>query len=350
MSKTLTPGRAGLLALPVLALFLLSSCTVTLFPFLIESASQLATTAAANWNRAGAHRVRAIFDSSNLPVTADEVIATRTADASGSGTAGGKPFQYLEVDGKSYLKGQSFWQGYYAGDSDEQLLAKGFQDNWTLAGSNRVAEVLAGFSDLDHLVGLLSSEAKHLKKGRQQMYHGQPVTELTDGKGHVWWTTQGSQGQVVAATAPRSLGLGQAAAVTLLAATAPAPRNLASLLTKPVVDPNNPSTLPARYSAVSQHEPGSCNQNGCAIAVTVENMDGAPAGQGVVTVTAYKDSAQTQKITSCTADIPGSIPTNQSGTATCTLAGAAWAAFANASPAGGTFYVGIEVTANPPYV
>lgn len=340
-------SRAGLLAMPVLALFLLSSCTVSLFPFLGESASQLATNAAANWDKAGAHHIQAAYATSGMVVTTDEMIATHGGAATGSGTANGKAYQLLDVNGKMYLKGQSFWQAYYAGDASDQELAKGFQENWTVADSNRVAEVDASLSDLDQLVSLLAKEAKQVKKGQQRTYHGQPVTQLTDGRGHTWWTTEGSTGQVVELV---SKSLGQAKTMILTAGTAQTPRGLADRLTKPVVNPGDPSTLPARYSALDQHEPGSCDQNGCPIDVTVENMGGAAAGQGVVTVTAFKDQSETQAVTSCKANIPGNIPTNQSGTATCTLAGSAWSAFVSSAPNGGTFYVGIAVTTNPPYV
>lgn len=338
---TLTPA-----VLAVVAALTLSACSMSLGPFRSESPSQLATTAAANWSRAAAHRVEGGFDVGGLQVTADEVIGTRHANGAGSGAGDGKPYQLLEMNGRAYLKGQSFWQAYFAGNPDDQMQARGYQENWTMAGGTQVAAALTGLSDLDHLVPLLRSESPHLRKVTQGNVDGQAATELGDGKGHFWWITTGD-GEVVKATAAAA---GSLKLVALDAGAAPAPAGLPRKLGKTVVNPSDPTTMPARYVPVAQHEVGSCGQTGCAINVTVENQGGTPTGQGTVMVKAYRDQADTKLITTCTADIPPSIPSGQSGTATCTLSGAAWSTFVDGAPGGGTFYVMNQVTADPPYV
>jgi hypothetical protein len=340
-------ARVAAVAAAGLAAIILSSCTVSLFPYLSESASQLATTAVTNWEGQSAHRLQGSFQVQGLDLTTDAIISTYAMSGTASGTANASAYEFLEVGGKTYLKGQAFWQTYYSGSSDDQLVAKGFQENWTVAGgANQVAGALSGLSSLDNLITVLSNEAQHVKKGAQRTYQGRPVTELTDGSGHAWWTTQGSDGRVVEVVAASSGSLSQ---VALTVAPAPMPRGLAGRLAQPVVDPNQPSTMPALYEVLGQQQTGACDQSGCGVDVTVENKAGAPAGPGVVTVTAYRDAGHTQTITSCTATVPASIATNQSGTASCTLAGAPWSAFVSASPNGASFYYQGQVTSNPPY-
>jgi hypothetical protein len=342
--------RVGAAAAAIVTFVLLglTSCTVSLFPFLGEPASQLATTAAANWKAAAAHQVQGSFQTYGLDLTTDAVMATDAMGGTASGTADSSPYQFLEVGGKTYLKGQAFWQAYYSGNPGSAMVARGFRDNWTVSGDgNPIAAALSSLSSLDNLVKLLGDEAQHLKKGEQRTYQGRPLIALTDGNGRTWWTTQGSDGRVVRVVAATSESLSE---VALTVAPAQEPHGLAARLTPPIIDPSQPGTLPALYQVVGQQQTGTCDQNGCPFDVTVENKGGAPAGPGVVTVTAYKDAGHTQQITTCTASIPASIPTNQTGTATCTLAGAAWSALVTANPSGGQFYAAAQIMANPPYL
>jgi hypothetical protein len=331
------------LLLTALAAGLLSSCEVQLIPFLPESATQLASTAVSSWNSEAAHHFKGSFTASTTTVNVDVALTTAgVGNGLGSGTADGATFQYLETLQHLYLKGQAFWQAYFSGQATQQALAKGFQDNWTVADQNNVA---LGISELPNLSGLepkLSQEEHSVKKGGTETIDGLAATALTDGV-TTWWVTGGSNGRIVGLDAPTAGGLSN---VHLTMATSAAPVGLQSKLGT-TVDPNDPSTLPAYYFTEGQTEqdPNNCVQSGCAIVVTIFNQGGTPAGPAVVTVTAYVDQAMTQVITTCTASIPSTIASGQTGSATCTLSGAAWSAFT-----GTTFYVAEAVTQNPPYV
>ncbi|MGH7910130.1 MAG: hypothetical protein ACREOV_00225 [Candidatus Dormibacteraceae bacterium] len=336
--------RVGaVVVLPLLALVALSSCGVQLIPFLPESTSQLASTAASSWNGEAAHRFQGTFTASGTTARVDVVLTVSgVGNGLGSGKADGATFQYLELAQKPYLKGQAFWQAYFSGQSSQQTLANGFQNNWTVAGENNVALAIRALPNLSGLVPQLSADSHSVKKGGTRTIDGQQATALTE-NGTTWWVTGGSGGRLVGLQASSAGGLHE---VDLTMATGAAPSGLQSQLGTPV-DPNNASTLPAYYQYQDQTEadPGNCNQDQCAIDVTILNAGGTPAGPAVVTVNAYTDQTKSQLIASCTAPIPSTIASSQTGTASCTLSGPGWSAFT-----GSEFYVYPAVTQNPPYV
>lgn len=332
---------AGLLA--ALVVLALNSCGVPLVPSLPESGVQYASRAVASWRSEDAHRFKGTFSVSSSSVQVDVVLtSTDAGEGLGAGAADNASFQFLEQSQKLYLKGQAFWQAYYNGQATQQKLAKGFQENWTVAGDNNIALGIAQLPDLGGLIAKLDNDQHHVKRGGTRRIAGHLATAVKDGS-TTYWVTSGQPGLLVGVQAASAGGLQN---LDLTMTTASAPSGLQSQLGTPV-DPSDPSTLPAYYHYEGQTEadPDNCNQNGCAIQVTIYNQGGTPAGPAAITVNAYSDQALTQLITSCSVGIPATIATGQTGTAQCTLAGAAWSAFS-----GTTFYVNGVVTQNPPYV
>lgn len=350
------PLRVGLLALCLSAVLGLTGCSVSLFPFSAHktptpqptatslSTAQLADQAVAAWGQNAAEHFKGTLSTSGITLSVDVTLAFGSSgDALGSGTANKAPFQYLSTGDQAYIKGQSFWQGYFTGQAQQQLLAKGYQDNYTIATGNNVALAIQQLTRLGGAVQRLSSEDTSVRRGGGVLtVGGQMAVGLTDGT-TTWWVTQGPKVQLVGLKSQSQGGLQN---VDLLFQQAQAPTGLSGQLGSPV-DPDDPSTMPALYEVtnVMQQNKNNCNDVVCGFNVTVVNQEGKAAGQGVVTVSTYANQSSTQVLADCTANIPTTLATNQSVVVNCGVSGPGWQAYA-----GTNFYVKAIVTQNPPYV
>ena len=308
-----------------------------------RSASLLARQAVNNWGSSGAEHFKGTFSASGIAISVDVALAFGSSGQGlGSGTANNAPFNFLSNGRNAYLKGQSFWQTYYKGQPTDQSQAKGYQENYTVANTNNVALAIAQLPGLSGAVSQLSSAIDTVQKGGSRTIDGRPAVALTQG-GTTWWVTEQRPVALVGLQAPVEGGLQN---IDLTMQTSSTPTDLTQQLGTPV-DPNNPSTMPAMYQvvAVAVQNQSNCTNTVCGFNVTVENIMGAAAGQGVVTVSTYANQTSTQVLADCTANIPTSLGTNQTAVVNCGVSGPGWTGYA-----GTQFAYRAQVTSNPPYL
>ena len=110
------------------------------------------------------------------------------------------------------------------------------------------------------------------------------------------------------------------------------------------VDPSDPTTFPARYVQESPARFGKCDASGCAVAVTIRNVAGPPAGKSSVTIKIR--GADDAELGSCSADLPA-IEYQQAQEVSCTVSGGGWTNFYNNS-ADRRYFARVSIQ-NPPY-
>lgn len=309
-----------------------------------KSPSVLARQAVNAWGSGPAERFQGTFSASGIALSVDVSLAFGSSGAGiGTGTANNVPFSFLLSGQNAYLKGQSFWQTYYNGQSQEQTLARGYQGNYTVADDNNVALAIAQLPSLAGAVSQLSSDMATVHRGGARTISGKPAVALVQGT-TTWWVTEQRPAALVGLQTPVQGGL-QNVDLTMQASGS-APTDLTEQLGTPV-DPNNPATMPAMYQVVSVavQNQSNCTNTVCGFNVTVLNQFGAPAGQGVVTVSTYANQTSTKVLADCTAKIPTSLGTNQTTVVTCGVSGPGWQGYA-----GTQFAYKADVTSNPPYV
>ena len=307
-------------------------------------ASLLAGQAVNNWGKGAAEHFQGTFSASGIAISVDVALAFGSSGAGlGSGTANNTPFNFLSTGQNAYLKGQSFWQMYYNGRPQEQTRAKGYQDSFTVANNNNVALAIAQLPSLAGAVSQLSSAMQSVRRGGERTVSGRQAVALSQGD-TTWWVTEQRPIALVAIQAPVEGGL-QNVDLTMQESGSP-PTDLTSQLGTPV-DPNNPSTMPARYQVVTVavQNQDNCTNTVCGFNVTVLNQAGAAAGQGVVTVSTYANQTSTTVLADCTANIPTNLGTNQTTVVNCGVSGPGWTGYA-----GTQFAYWADITSNPPYL
>lgn len=334
----------------------MSACGITLIPVAPRahsptatpaaraSAAQLAGEAVNDWGNGAAEHFQGTLSASGIALSVDVTLAFGSSGAGlGTGTANNAPFQFLSSSRTAYLKGQSFWQTYYTGQSQEQLMAKGYQENFTVADNNNVALAIAQLPNLAGAVSELSSDMHSVRRGAPRTIGGRSAIALSEGD-TTWWVTRQRPVALVGLKTPVQGGL-QNVDLTMQASSS-APTDLTGQLGSPV-DPNNPSTMPALYQAVdvTVADQNNCTNVGCGFNVTVLNQEGPAAGQGVVTVSTYANQTSTNVLAACTANIPSGLGTNQTTVVTCRVSGPGWQAYS-----GTRFAYKAAVTSNPPYL
>lgn len=330
-------------ALAAAIALLLSGCG--LLPFGSQSASELAKNSLLAWEKGSAYQFKGSLSLSEGPLHVNVTESQDGSQADGSGTLGGRPFSYRAANSNAYLKGQSFWQAYYQGHSDEQTEARGFEEKWVNDPGTDVTSALHELIDLGGDLDHLSTDADSFKKGATRTIDGQQATALRYG-GDTFWVTQGNPDQLVGFRAATAGSLSQVD-VTMAQVKVP---NVSAPSGSETVDPSDSSTLPALYNVVdADGDNGTCDPTTCPVEADIENEGGAPQGTSTVQITA-QDLNTNANIASCTATIP-SIAPGADAEVPCTITGAAWSAWANAQPDGDTFFnIVAQVTANPPYV
>lgn len=335
----------------------MSACAITLIPVGPRSHAPSPTPAARrstpavlagdavnNWGNGAAEHFQGTFSASGIALSVDVTLAFGSSGAGlGSGTANNVQFQFLSSGQNAYLKGQSFWQSYYTGQSQEQLMAKGYRDNFTVANKNNVALAIGQLPSLAGAVSELSSDMQSLQRGATRTIGGRPAIALVDGN-TTWWVTQQRPVALVGLKTPVQGGLENVDLT--MQETGSAPTDLTSQLGSPV-DPDNPATMPALYQVVNVavQNQSNCTNVVCGFNVTVLNQEGPAAGQGVVTVSTYANQTSTNVLADCTANIPTGLGTNQTAVVNCGVSGPGWQGYA-----GTQFAYKAEVTSNPPYV
>ncbi len=337
----------------------MSACAISVIPFAgtsrshsptptaapaQKSASLLAGEAVNNWGSGAAEHFQGTFSASGIALSVDVSLAFGSSgNGVGSGTANNIPFTFLSMGQNAYLKGQPFWQTYYSGQSQEQQLAKGYQENYTVANDNNVALAIAQLPTLAGAVSELSSDQQTVQRGGLRTIGGRQAVALSQGD-TTWWVTEHGPVALVALRTPVQGGL-QNVDLTMQESTS-VPSNLTGQLGTPV-DPNTPSTMPALYQVVTVavQNQDNCTNVVCGFNVTVLNTRGAAAGQGVVTVSTYANQTSTQVLADCTANIPTNLGTSQTTVVNCGVSGPGWQGYA-----GTQFAYKAEVTSNPPYL
>lgn len=314
-----------------------------------QSASQLGTGASRTYTHAAALRFTGTM---SVPEGALEFSVTeggrgRAQDggalAEGSGTVAGVPFRYLATPGGTYLQGQSYWQAYYQGQADQQTQARGYEEKWVrVEAPNDVVSSLSALLDLGGVESDLFLHADSLKKGGTREDDGRRATALTYA-GHIFWVVPGNPDRLVGFTAPvagamRSVNVKIAPAAAL---------HVEDPAESQVVDPDDGSTLPARFEARDARGEG-CSPDSCRVTADIVNLGGEAEGQSTVRIWVVDASGATAAAcTTVIAPFPGT-----SGTASCLLSGAEWRAWAGTNPGLvrlPSVPAQAEITSNPPY-
>lgn len=329
-----------------MGLSLFTGCSM--FPFLSQSPSQLATGAANSWYKASALQFKGSMTVAEGRLDFAVTESEQSQQGKGSGTLNGQAFTYLAASSNEYLKGQAFWQQYYTGHQSAQLKAKGIEDKYAQAQGNDVVEALQGLTQLGGDITQLQADAHSFKKGSQRTIDGQQATALTFG-GDTFWVAQGNPDQLVGF---RAATAGSLHNVNVTIAPTRVPNVSAPGQS---VNPNDPSTLPAQYEVLDTIDPNGfddCDQNTCVLHADVTNNGGSPQGPGTLQLTA-QDPNTNGNVASCSATIPN-IPSDQDADVTCTVSGGAWTAWgtnaAKANDGYASFNIKAQITANPPYV
>lgn len=324
---------------------LLAGCgPVVPLPFLPKSAQDLASSGSRSFAQSKVVRLKGQFTSRD-PYQVDLTIS-RGGDGgvSGSGTSGSAPFKVMVAGSKTYIQGQAYWQRVAAGDEDELREARAYGDKWVLARGTSLSLALIQLRDLGGLASQLQEDSKRVKKGKETTVDGTTVVPLTDGA-TTYYVTQSSPNRLVRVVAQSS---GGSLRNVKLDVDYDAQLHVSTLGEGQFVDPDDPSTLPARYRAAGVPQFVGCDRDSsaCGLKVSVENEAGPPQGQSTAVLSVLQEDERTP-IGTCNAPIPG-VAHNQTANVSCNIDGNAWNAFKR-SVSGSTTIHGHVDLKNPPY-
>ena len=322
---------------------LLAGCGPTL-PFLPKSAQDLASSGYQSFSQSKVVRLKGQFTSRDAYQV--DLTMSRSGDGgvSGSGVSGSAPFKVMVVGNKTYIQGQAYWQKLAAGDEDELREARAFGDKWVVARGTSLSLALLQLRDLGGLASQLQEDSRRVKKGKETTIDGARVVPLTDG-GTTYYVTQSSPNRLVRVASQSS---GGTLRNVKLDVDYDAQLHVSTLGEGQFVDPDNPSTLPARYRTAGSAQFVGCNSDspGCGLKVAIENQAGTPQGQSTAVLTVLKED-DTTPIGACNAPIPA-VEHNQTASVSCNIDGNAWNAFKQ-SVSGSTTIRGRVEIKNPPY-
>lgn len=324
---------------------LLAGCGPTLpLPFLAKSAQDLASSGSQSFAQSKVVRLKGQFTSRD-PYQVD-LTMSRSGDGgvSGSGVSGSAPFKVMVVGNKTYIQGQAYWQKVADGDEDQLREARAFGDKWVVARGTSLSLALLQLRDLGGLASQLQEDSKRVKKGKETSLDGQKVVPLTDGA-TTYYVTQSSPNRLVRVVSQSS---GSSLRDVKLDVDYNAQLHVSTLSQGQFVDPDDPSTLPARYSTAGPPEFVGCDSDSpaCGLKVSVENEAGPPQGQSVAVLTVLKEDDRTP-IGACNAPIPA-VENNQTASVSCNIDGNAWNAFKQAVNGSTTIHGHVDIK-NPPY-
>jgi hypothetical protein len=322
----------------VLVAVSISGCSVAV-PFVSKTPQELAVAALSALAKKPVMHVTGTLTAEKAYQV--DVTGSEGGTAKGSGTYEDRPFSYLAAGGKQYLKGATFWEGLYS-DAAHQRQARGYQDNWVVAGDTAVASVLGQVVSPYTLVPTLGPHVKQLKRDGTTTVAGRSAVALRDGQ-MTYYITDSDPIRLVRVESASGYvepsGLGQLKLEIGYPSSGPSVQ-----APQAAIDPADPKTLPALYVAVNETDDTPCDQSSCLFKITLRNEAGKSVGQTVVTLHILSDPDR-KEIGSCQAPVP-SADFGQDVTATCTVTGQPWTSYIKA---GHKSYIATYDYKNPPY-
>jgi hypothetical protein len=292
-----------------------------------KTADQLVNDAATNLTSAEVVKVEASFTQVGTRYSMSWQVS-RSGAVVGTVRFKGSKDDLLSVGGKFWIRtDKAFWDNLGRTDALAQKVLPG---NWMVLppGGTVVAPEVPDSASLRQL---LPTGRTDLTRGAMQTTGGQQTVKLSDSSGDLYVTTAEPTRLIRFVYAPSYT---DRIGMSGLDATLSYPSSL--LVTAPTAfyDPNDPNTLPGRYSVPNGPDGnpavtrGRCDATGCAYSVTVHNEDGKTGGQSTATVKLSKQAGGGDDLGSCTVPIPP-IGNNQTETVSCTVTGKAWTNFFN---------------------
>jgi len=294
-----------------------------------KTADQLVSEAAENLTAAPVVKVDASFSQAGTRYSMSWQ-ASKSGGLVAKASFKGSTVELLSDSGKVWIRtDKAFWDNLGRTDALAQKVLPG---NWMVLDS--AASVAAPqVPDAASLRQLLPTGRTDLAKGPAQTTNGLRTVKLSDRSGDLYVTTGAPTRLVRFVYAPSytdKLG------ISGLDATLSYPTGLQVTAPADFYDPNDPNTLPGRYTVPNGPDGnpavtrGRCDVSGCAYMVMVHNEAGKMGSQATVTVKLSKQSGGDDDLGSCTAKVPP-IGYNQTETISCTVTGRAWTNFFNSS-------------------
>jgi hypothetical protein len=312
---------------------LTAACNSPLEALTGPSPGELAGQAFVSLEQAPATHLAGSFGNAGRTFTIDCTV-NRDGEARGSVTVDGRGYQLIVSGGRTYVQGQGFWAAF--GDA---AAARVYGESWVLLDANGVNSV-GGPASPCSVGRSLGNRRLQLKKDGDARVGRQSAVQLSDSSGRLYLSTE-KQPRVLRILSARGYRTPDGSSDLKLDFSYPPRADL--LAPGAFVDPADPRTFPAHYSAETVTT-GRCDASGCAITATVRNLAGAPAGRS--TATLRLRAADSSDLGSCTADLPA-IAYQQTQEVSCTVSGAPWSRFYGASS--DRRYFARATIQNPPY-
>jgi hypothetical protein len=308
----------------VLVLILLANAGMPPFG---KTADQLVNEAATNLVSAPVVKVDASFTQAGTRYSMSWAVS-RSGDLVATASYKGSKDDVLSVGGKIWIRtDKAFWDNLGRTDAMAQKVLPG---HWMVVGPGGSLATPA-VPDSKSLRQLLPTGRTDLAKGATQTTDDRQTVKLSDGNGDIYVTAAEPTRLVRLVYGPSYTDrLG----ISGLDATLSYPKGLRVTAPTAFYDPNDPSTMPGRYSIPNGPDGnpevirGRCDVSGCAYTVTVHNDAGTTGSQATATVRLSKQSGGAGDLGSCTVAIP-TIGYKQTENVSCTVTGSAWTAFAS---------------------
>ncbi|HEY4025716.1 MAG TPA: hypothetical protein VGO86_04735 [Candidatus Dormibacteraeota bacterium] len=265
-----------------------------------------------------------------------DITVTRDGDGQGTVVADARKLEYRYAGGRAYvLAGQDYW-------SSKGRLATFFAGRW-VTSSDLLTEVST--SSLSRSLSLLDVARPGLTfthRGQPTRIGGVPAVALSDKNGDLYVSTAAPVRFLRLVSSP---SYRTADGITDVRIDLDYPAGLSVQAPSPVVDTNDPSTLPAQYTADggSLGRGRDCDVGStCTVSVTVTNQRGPQVGSPSAEIQLTREDGS--DLGHCSAPIQP-VAHQQAETVSCTVSGRAWVDFTRV---GGRYQAGVTVH-NPFY-
>lgn len=298
------------------------------------AARQELAAAVAHHTRAPVVHVTGGFSHDGHPYKIDVTIG-KSGDSQGTVTADGTKVEYRYTGGHPYvLAGQEYWTG-------ETRLASFLAGKWVTSPDIGADLTTAGMSRSLALLDLAKPGVTFTKRTRTARVNGVPADVLSDRGGDVYISTAKPTRFLRLVTSP---AYRTPDGVTDVRVDLDYPASASVQAPSPVVDTEDPATLPAQYAVEpNSFSFGTCQSSaGCTVSAVVRNRAGPQVGSP--TAEFQLTRADGGDLGRCTAAIRAAGH-DQTETVSCTVSGTAWAAFTRV----GGRYLGTVSVHNPFY-